>query len=128
MITKFNNIVLSFDHCSFDQLKLSNHSLTGWGSDLPFSHDSVVSIIAHEQNIICSKTLICRQLFPGHVVGFWPMKTKEKIYRMITAYICCKYYSAQVQLKPRSCVKMADWLPELSESDFTSLVDQKNNY
>ena len=31
----------------------------------------------------CSKTLICRQLFAGHVVGFRPMKTKEKIYRMI---------------------------------------------
>ena len=40
-------------------------------------HTSVVSI-AHEQNIICSKTLICRQLFAGHVVGFQPMKKKEK--------------------------------------------------
>ena len=56
--------------------------MTGRGSDLPFSHEIVVSI-AHEQNIICSKTLICRQLFAGHVVGFRPMKTKEKIYRMI---------------------------------------------
>ena len=75
-------IVLSFDRCSFDQLKLSNHSLTGRGSDLPFSHESVASI-AHEHNIICSKTLICRQLFAGHVVGFWPIKTKGKIHRMI---------------------------------------------
>ena len=85
MITKFNNnIVLSFDHCSFDQLKMSNHSLTAWGTDLPFSHKSVVSIvITHEQNIICSKTPLCRQLFAGHVVGSWPMKRKEKVCRMI---------------------------------------------
>ena len=44
---------------------MSNHSLTAWGTDLPFSHKSVVSI-THEQNIICNKTLffteavICR--------------------------------------------------------------------
>ena len=81
-----NNDIDLRDHCSFDQLKMSNHSLKGRGSDLPFSHKSVVSI-AHEPNIICSKTLICRQLFAGHVVGFWPMKTKEKIYRMIIIII-----------------------------------------
>ena len=44
-------------------------------------------LIAHEQNIICSKThidgttheqtIICRQLFAGHVVGSRPMKRKE---------------------------------------------------
>ena len=72
-------IVLSFDHCSFDQLKMSNHTLTARGTDLPFSHKSVVSI-THEQNIICSKTLICRQLFAGHVVGSRSMKRKEKIH------------------------------------------------
>ena len=38
---------------------MSNHSLTARGTDPPFSHKSVVSI-THEQNIICSKTLICR--------------------------------------------------------------------
>ena len=41
---------------------MSNHSLTARGTDPPFSHKSVVSI-THEQNIICSKELICRQLF-----------------------------------------------------------------
>ena len=61
---------------------MSNHSLTARGTDLPFSHRSMVSITL-EQNIICSKTLICRQLFAGHVVGSWPMKKKEKIHRMI---------------------------------------------
>ena len=37
-------IVLSLDHCSFDQLKTSKHSLAARGTDLPFSHKSVVSI------------------------------------------------------------------------------------
>ena len=41
-------------------------------------------LIAQEQNIICSKTIICKQLFAGHVVGSRPMKRKEKIHRMIT--------------------------------------------
>ena len=43
------------------------------------NYKSIVSI-THEQNIICSKTLICRQLFAGHVVGFWPIKKREKMY------------------------------------------------
>ena len=38
---------------------------------------------AHEQNIICGKTLICRQLFACHVVGSRPMKRKDKIHGMI---------------------------------------------
>ena len=53
--------------------------LPAQGTDPPFSHLSVDSI-THEQNIICSKTLICRQLFAGHVVSSWPMKRKEKIH------------------------------------------------
>ena len=75
-------IVLSFDHRSFDQLKMSNNSLTARGTDLPFSDKSVVSV-THEQDIICSKTLICGQLFAGHVVGSRSMKRKERIHRMI---------------------------------------------
>ena len=54
-----------------------NHSLLAHETDLPFSDKSIVSIM-HEQNIICSKTLICRQLFAGHVVSSRPMKRKEK--------------------------------------------------
>ena len=61
---------------------MSNLSLTARATDRPFSHKSVISI-AHEQNTICSKTLICRQLFAGHVVGSRPMKRKDKIHRMI---------------------------------------------
>ena len=47
-----------------------------------------MGMITHEQNVIHSKThfdsivheqtIICRQLFEGHVVGSWCMKKKEK--------------------------------------------------
>ena len=53
--------------------------------------------IAHEQNIICSKTrldgttheqtIICRQLFAGHVVASRPTEGKTKMHRMIRAFI-----------------------------------------
>ena len=63
---------------------MSNHSLPAKGTDQPFSLKGVVSIITHEQNIIiCCKTLICRQLFAGHVVSSWPMKRKEKIHENV---------------------------------------------
>ena len=48
----------------------------------------------YEQNIICRQTLldgiahertICKQLFAGHVVGFWPMKRNKNINRMVKA-------------------------------------------
>ena len=47
----------------------------------PFSHKSV------KQNIICSKTLICRQWFTGHMVGSRAMKRKKKIHEMIITII-----------------------------------------
>ena len=69
----------------------------GKRSDLPLprksdrkKETSVVSF-PHEQNIICSETqldaiahwqtIICRQLFAGHVVGFRPMKRKKNWHR-----------------------------------------------
>ena len=68
-------------------------NVLGKRSDLPFSRKSdrkkeksTVSI-THAQNIICSQTqwdgiahehtIICRQLFAGHVVGSRPMKRKK---------------------------------------------------
>ena len=52
---------------------------------------SLVSFM-HEQNIICSQTqlddiaheqtIICRQLFAGHMLGFWPMKRKKNLHRI----------------------------------------------
>ena len=51
----------------------------------------------HEQNIICSKiqldeiaheqTISCRQLFAGRVVGFRPMKRKNKLHGMINTVL-----------------------------------------
>ena len=90
-------IVLSFDR------RVCCLNILGKRSDLPFSRKgdrknekSTVSFM-HEQNIICSRTLldgiaheqtiICRQLFAGHVVGFWPMKRKENLLRMIIIII-----------------------------------------
>ena len=72
-------------------------------SDLPFSRKSdrkkeksTVSFM-HVQNIICSQTqldgiaheqtIICRQLFVGHVVGCQPMKRKKNLLRMIIIII-----------------------------------------
>jgi len=37
-------IVLSFDHHSFDQLNMSNHSLPARGTEPPFSHKSLVLV------------------------------------------------------------------------------------
>ena len=51
----------------------------------------------HEQNSICSQkqlndiahehTIICSQLFVGHVVGSQPMKRKKHLHRMIIIII-----------------------------------------
>ena len=54
-------------------------------------------LFTHEQNSICSQkqlndiahehTIICRQLFAGHVVGSRPMKRKKHLHRMIISFI-----------------------------------------
>ena len=68
-------------------------------SDLPCSRKKEKSTVSftHVQNIICSQTqldgiaheqtIICRQLFPGHVVGFRPMKRKKRLLRTIIKII-----------------------------------------
>ena len=73
-------------------------NILGKRSDLPFSRKSdrkkeksTVSF-THVQNIICSQTqldgiaheqtIICRQLFAGHVVGSRPMKRKKNLLRI----------------------------------------------
>ena len=68
---------------------MSNHSLPARGTNPPFSHKSVVSSTL-EQNIICSKTLICRQLFAGHVVSSRPMKRKKKLLCIYMLSMVCK--------------------------------------
>ena len=78
-------------------------NILGKRSDLPFSRKSdrkkeksTVSF-THVQNIICSQTqldgiaheqtIICRQLFAGHVVGCRPMKRKKNLLRKIIIII-----------------------------------------
>ena len=87
MITEFNN--LSFDH------QVCFHILiTSWQLREAICHFSLENVpITHEPNIICSKTrldgttheqtIICRQLFAGHVVDPRPIERKEKTHRMI---------------------------------------------
>ena len=45
--------------------------------------------IAHEQ------TIICKQLFAGHLVSFWPMKRKKSLRRMIIIHIMLQIYYAK---------------------------------
>ena len=85
-------IVLSFDP------RVSFHILvTTWQLREAISHFSLENVvpIMHEQIItcICSKTrldgtaheqtIICRQLFAGHVVDSRPIERREKMHRMI---------------------------------------------
>ena len=89
-ITEFKNCFIIRRSSVFSYL---NHSLTAQEAFLP----EIVVSITHEQNIICSKThldgttheqaIICRQFFAGHVVGSRPMKTKEKMHRMIIIFV-----------------------------------------
>ena len=74
-------------------------NMLGKRSDLPFSlksdHKKEKSTVSftHVRNIICSQTqldriaheqsIICRQLFAGHVVGSRPMKRKKNLLQMI---------------------------------------------
>ena len=77
-------------------------NIPGKRSDLLFScksdrkkEKSTVSF-THLQNIICSQTqldgigheqaIICRQLFPGHVVGSRPVKRKKNVIQIYLAF------------------------------------------
>ena len=77
-------------------------NILGKRSDLPFSRksdrkkeESTVSF-TYVQNIICSQTelddiaheqtIICRQLFAGHVVGSRPMKRKKNFLPLMKGF------------------------------------------
>ena len=96
-------------------------NILGKRSDLPFSRKSdrkkeksTVSF-THVQNIICSQTqldgiaheqtIICRQLFAGHVVGSWPMKRKKNLLQMIICIIIQSEYFS-----------VSDWLQYQADS------------
>ena len=95
-------------------------NILGKGSDVPFSRKSnrkkekSAVCFTHVHSITCSQTqldgiaheqtIICSQLFVGHVMGSWPMKRKKNLRRMIInlARICprpCaareKYYATR---------------------------------
>ena len=80
--------------CLYLFSRLFNHSLTTLENKLTFFLE--VDTTTHEQNIICSKslldanaheqTIICRQFFVGHMVGSQG-KCKGKINRMIILII-----------------------------------------
>ena len=102
-------IVLLFDHqvCLHILITFWQHWVQAF---CQFSPENVVPI-AHEQNIICSKTsldgttheqtIICRQLFAGHVVGSRLKERKTKMHPMIigntdsnaccVSHIACTY-------------------------------------
>ena len=97
-ITEFNNCFIIRSPSLFFLMNILRKQ-----SDLPFSRKSnhkkeksTVSFM-HVQNIICSQTqldgiaheqtIICRQLFVGHVVGCQPMKRKKNLLRMIMLFI-----------------------------------------
>ena len=92
---------------------IQSQSIFGKQSNLPFSlksdrnkEKSVVSF-THEPNIICSQTklddiahkqtIICRQLFAGHVVSSRPMKRKKKLQRMIIWFLYVMLLQKDVQ-------------------------------
>ena len=87
--------VLSFDHQVCFHILITSLQLRE--AICHFSHENVVPI-SHEQNIICSKTLldgttheqtiICRQLFEGHLVDSRPMERKKNTHRTIITFIC----------------------------------------
>ena len=51
---------------------------------------------AYKQNIICIKTLICRQLFAGHMENSRPMKRKEKIHRTMLILVCLPQWDLKI--------------------------------
>ena len=91
-------------------------------TDLPFSHKSVVSK-THEQNSICSLTIICRQLFVGHMVGSRRMKRKEKIHRTIIAVEYWHHYFLILNISiavvlALFCVNLSGWMDVFVHYDY----------
>ena len=83
-------------------------NIFGKRSDLRFSRkgdrkkEKNVGSFTHEQNVICSQekldditreqTIICWQLFAGHVVCSRPMKRTKNVQRMITPFFDVFHY------------------------------------
>ena len=103
---------LSFDHL-FQVCFLMN--IFGKRSDLPFFRQEEKRVVSFylriEQNIICSQTqlddiaheqtIICRQLFAGHVVGFRPMKRKNNWSTQYSKITLTHYHSHTKQFSTK---------------------------
>ena len=86
-ITKFDNIVLSFSHQACFLITFF------WKLPFPRKSDHKKAWFTYEQNIISSQTqlddianeptIICGQVFAGHVVGSQPIKRKKNLPRTI---------------------------------------------
>ena len=87
-----------------------NHSLTAQGSDHPFFTQECGCNDIRAEFINCRKTLlagimhtrtiICRQLFAGHIAGSPSMKRKNKLHWMIIIDVCLDWqthFSTYVQ-------------------------------
>ena len=95
-ITEFNNCLIIRSLSLFFN-KINN--IFGKRLALAADHTNEQGVVSstHEQNSICSQkklndiahehTIICRQLFAGHVVGSRPMKRKKHLHRMIIIFI-----------------------------------------
>ena len=93
-ITEFNNCFIIRSPSLFfkEYLREAKRSASFSRKSDHKKEKSVVSF-THEQNSICSQkqlndiahehTIICRQLFAGHVVSSRPMKRKKHLHRMI---------------------------------------------
>ena len=120
-----STIVLSFD----DRVCILRNIFGKW-NDLPLprksdckKEKSVVSF-THEQNSICSQkqlndiahehTIICRQLFAGHVVGSQPMKRKKHLHGMIIIFI--DWYCANINPGKEIVICALQWLNKMLES------------
>ena len=95
-------VLTEFNINCFITLSLSLFFSNYLQSDVPFSRNSnckkeksVVSFM-YEQNVICSQTqlenikheqtIICKQLFAGHIMGSRPVKRKKNLYWMIITF------------------------------------------
>ena len=93
VITEFNNcFIIRSRSLFFNEYPREAKRSAIFTQERSQEGESTVSF-THVQNIICSQaqlegiahehTIICRQLFAGHVVGSRPMKRKKNLLRII---------------------------------------------
>ena len=82
---QLREVICHFSQRAWLQLRMSR---------ILFAAKHVLNDTTHEQ------TIICRQLFAGHVVGSWPMERKKTMRRMIISFTCIRdENSSALQIK-----------------------------